>query len=213
MHSRSLRFLWLLAALVALTLACSLSDAGREIQDARQTAEQAIGQGQQAIGTLQALATQYGPLLSTAQAYATQQGPSLIATGQALATQNAPLIETARVLATEQGPEAMQTAQAIATQVGFGQAPEDIPVLERETAESLFISQAVISYATAQPYEAVRDFYKQAMPAAGWTELPAESAESQGAMVLKYAKADRMALISLTVQDGKTYVLISIQGR
>jgi hypothetical protein len=212
MRTQWFRFLGLVSVIVAATLACSLSETGRQIEGVRQTAEQAIGQGQQAIATIQALATQYGPLLSTAQAFATQN-PGLVSTGQALATQHAPLIETAKALATEQGPGALQTAQAIATQVAVGQPPEDIPILARETAENFFASRDVVSYITALPYETVRDFYKQAMPAAGWTEMPAESAEAEGAVVLKYGKPERVAVISLTFQNGKTHVLISIQVR
>jgi hypothetical protein len=192
------RWIWFSLILTGVGLACSLSEVGAQVQGARETAQNAIREGQSLIGTAQALATQAGPLMETAKAFATQAGP---------------LMQTAVAFATEQGPELLQTAQAAATQFNLGEAPSDIPLLNPNDMQDLLTSSSIVSYSTGQAYSAVVDFYQQAMPANGWSAVEGGRIETDLAATLPYEKADRTATVAISQKDGRTFVWITLQTK
>jgi len=153
-------------------------------------------------GTIQALATQADEsgLLATAQAFATAQGPGLV--------------QTALAVATQQGPGILSTAQTYITQLAPGNAPADIPVIEGNK-EMFFQSNALVSYVIGQPIAEVVEFYKDQMPANGWTKLEREWLESPAAANLVFEKPDRRASVVLTVSSGggDTIVLVTIENK
>lgn len=192
------RFIRLLSAgllLMSATLACIISDIGSTANEVRLTA--------------QALATLGGEVVGTVRAFATQQAP-YVATAQAFITQQAPLLETAKAVITEQGPQFVGTAQELATQFAIGEAPADIPILSPESAQSLFTSRDVVSYATSLSFVSVVDYYKQAMPQNGWLGLPDEWSETQNAAILAYSKPGRKALLTINVMGNQTVILAII---
>jgi len=154
------------------------------------------------VGTIQALATEADEsgLLATAQAFATAQGPGLV--------------QTALAVATQQGPEILSTAQTYITQLAPGNAPADIPVIEGDKQMS-FQSNALVSYVIGKPIADVVEFYKEQMPANGWTKREQEWLESPAAANLVYEKPDRRASVVLSVSPGggETIVLITIENK
>lgn len=143
----------------------------------------------------------------------------LEATTQALGTQVAEggIQETMEAMATqmiEGGGDLQATMEAIATEGTFttGEAPPDIPIIE-DDPDAFFATDAVVSYYTAQEFDAVVNFYKDQMPANDW--VLEDFFETQNTTILTYEKPDRKAIVTLTVNpiDGKTIVAISIQDK
>jgi hypothetical protein len=192
MHKKIYRPLWLIVLAIAITLSCQTTERVREVQE---TAQNAIEQGKGVIETIRAVATQSGPMLATLRAFATQQ---------------APLLETAKAFATEQGPEMLETVQAAATEFAFGELPADIPVVDRATTTAFVSSNLLVSYTTSLSFASVLDFYKQNMPANGWSAMSGERYETDTSALTKYEKADRVASVSINLVDGQTVVLITI---
>jgi hypothetical protein len=222
MLTKSYRYLWLIAAIVLIAVGCSLfSGVGNRIDSTRATAEAIatdIEQGRDLLGTARAMATQVGGagMIGTIQALATEADESgLLATAQAFATAEGPgLMETALAVATKQGPEILSTAQSYITQIAPGAAPPDIPILDGDK-ELFFQSNALVSYLIALPLEQVAEFYKQQMPANGWTKVDAESFESPSAKNLVYEKPGRRASVVLSISpgEGKSVVLVTIENK
>lgn len=152
------------------------------------------------LQTAQAFATEQGPgLIATVQAFATQEGDPLISTAQALATeQGSILLETAQAVVTDQGPGAIETAQALLTQVAgsLGQTPPDIPIIEGNRS-AFFASSELITYFIDKPYAEVEEFYRQQMPANGWTLEREEPQSVVETIMLVYLKAERRAAVNL----------------
>jgi hypothetical protein len=123
-------------------------------------------------------------------------------------------METALAVATRQGPEILATAQSYVTQIAPGSAPPDIPILDGDK-ELFFQSNALVSYLIDLPLEQVADYYKEQMPANGWTKVDNMSFESPVARSLVYEKSDRRAsvVLSLSPGEGKSVILITIENK
>ena len=138
----------------------------------------------------------------TAQSVATQV--------QELATDATPLVETIAAVATE-NPEVVATIDAVATQ-GFsaGEAPQDIPVVDQSTVSAFFGSNDVVSYVTSMKYQDVLNFYKQKMPDNGWEALRDGTYEIENTAILQYAKPDRTATVTISVNPIDNTVIVGI---
>ncbi len=194
MSRKSFHFLAMLIVLAAVTLACqSVSGVSNQVQEAQATAQAAAQQ-------IQELAT---------------QAPQLVATMGVLATEAPQLLETVQTIATE-NPGLAETAVAIATE-GFsmGEAPADIPVVDRSNVTNFFGSEQVVSYVTTLDPESVVNFYKTEMPNNGWSSDPSMSFEQGNTTIISYTKTDQTATISITVNpsDQSTIVAIAIQAK
>jgi hypothetical protein len=196
MLTKFLRYAWLIVLMVSVSLACKAAEVGSDVEKAQATVQTGLEEGQQAVQTLQAVATQGAPMLATAQAFATQ---------------NAPLIATAQAIATEKGPEALETAQAAATQFAFGDLPEDIPVVDRNTLTSFISSNVLVSFTTTLSFADVVDFYKQNMPNNDWSAVKLGSYQTNSSALLVYEKSDGKATVTINVVEGKVVVAIGIQ--
>jgi outer membrane murein-binding lipoprotein Lpp len=180
-----------------------------------------------ACGLTGGITDQIDDIASEAQEIATQVQDiatqvdigDLEATTKALGTQVAEggIKETMEAIGTEMsegGSDLQATLEAMATQGSFatGEAPPDIPVID-EDPEAFFANNAVVSYYTAQEFDAVADFYKDQMPANDW--VLEDFVETQNTTILTYEKPNRKAIVTLTVNpiDQKTIVAISIQAK
>ncbi|MDW8326457.1 MAG: hypothetical protein RMK99_07820 [Anaerolineales bacterium] len=177
-----------IAALLLATLACNaLTDA--------------ISQNP-TVATAQAVATgaaEVGELLGTAQAVATDANlDDVAATAQAIAT-DANLDDVAA------------TAQAMATQAfgGLGTPPPDIPLVEGETKD-VFAMEGILSYSTSLSFAEVVAYYKKAMPDNGWEFQKDASLEMGELAVLNFTRADRDAVVSISVNPTDKRTLVSI---
>jgi hypothetical protein len=196
-------------ALIGLTfvfsIGCSL------FSGISQDIEQGIGTAQAVITQAQGLATEVGPYLQTAQAYATQN-PGLLETVQALATQNAPMLSTLQAVATEK-PGLVQTVQAaITANLPSGEVPADIPVVDQP--ENLYASEHLVTYSTTRTFQEVLTFYQIEMSAFGWEADPSASHTLPVAAMLVYKQVNRTATINVTVNptNQTTFVVISIEN-
>jgi len=194
MSRKSFRFLAVLIVLATATLACqSVSGVGNQVQEVQATAQAAAQQ-------IQELATQAPQMIQTVEGLATE-APVLLATVQTIATENPGLAETAVAIATE----------------GFsiGEAPADIPVVDRSSVTNFFGSDQVVSYVTTLDPESVVNFYKTEMPNNGWSSDPSMSFEQGNTTIISYTKTDQTATISITVNpsDQSTIVAIAIQAK
>jgi hypothetical protein len=91
-----------------------------------------------------------------------------------------------------------------------GDRPEDIPVVEPN--ENLFASADAVSYETTTSFDDVKEFYKEQMPANGWEESPG-ALEFGDTAILNYTKDGRTAVVTLSVNSGKTVVVIGIANQ
>ncbi len=221
MASQVFRVVLVITLLIGGSVACSLfSGISEQIGDVRATAEgaaTAIQRGQEVIATVQSAATEVmgSGLAQTIEAVATQQGPGLIATAEAFATDQGPeYIDTAQAFATQEGPGLIETAQAIATALAGGNQtpPDDIPIVNG-TTENLFATAETVSYFTPMDFQSVLAYYQQEMPANGWEADSSNTILTANTAVLQYGKADRHAMITLSVSNGKTVVLIIIANK
>lgn len=200
------RIAWLFTLIVAASLACNfLSGIREDLGEVRNTAEAAATQVQEVVDQAQGLATavESSGILQTAQALATNQGGQLIGTAQALATE-----------AKESG--FIETAQAKATEgVSFGEAPEDIPVIDEENVVNFFGSENIVSYNSVLDFQTVVEFYQREMPLNGWTPVTRESQVEGNSAVLDFEKLGRTASVALNRNplDNGAIVLIMIQDR
>ncbi len=190
--------------LIATTLACSISGVSKQAQSVEQTA--------QALKTeVGGIVTAGGSLITTAQALATQN-PGILETVKAYTTLGAPMISTVQAVGTN-NPGLVETAQAFINQEKpTGEPPADMPIFNREQADSFFGSSQYIFYISPSEYTQVLDFYKTQMPNNGWQFLESDSHEYTNAAQLNYYKDNRIATINLSANplNNTTVVIISI---
>ncbi len=191
-------------AIMAATLACSITGIQKKATTAKQTAaalETDVG-GIVAAG---------GSIINTAEALGTQH-PGIIETVKGVATQGAPLLSTIQAAATN-NPGLVETAQAIVQkEIPTGEPPADIPVMNRDQSNSYFGTSQYIFYISPNPYPDVLQFYKTEMPSNGWQYLESDSHEYANAAQLKYQKDNRTATIDLSLNplNNTTVVVINI---
>ena len=200
-----IRVALVLAVLLTSTLACRLVS---EIGETKATVESAATEakdGLNIIGTARALVTEVGSseMIQTAQALATEVGESGV-------------LQTAIAVATQEGPNAMETAKAAMTQIAgsMDEPPPDIPIVGGETGNFLG-TEFMVSYITPLSLQEVLEFYKNQMPAMGWTFLDQATLETENMAALNYEKPERAAAITLNVNplDEGTIVLILISEK
>lgn len=104
------------------------------------------------------------------------------------------------------------TVQALQEGFGSDEIPPDIPVVDKP-AEILFGSDDLVSYTTQVEFDSVLSFYQEEMPLTDWQPNDDGTVITAEAAVLRYTKADRDAIVTVSVQDGITYVMITIQPR
>ena len=88
-----------------------------------------------------------------------------------------------------------------------GGAANDIPVMKDATEKSSFGD--MITYKTASKLADVAEFYKQQMPAKGWN-LEGEPEVTDESASLNFTKGDQKAQIMLSVDQGKTQVVVNV---
>jgi hypothetical protein len=237
-----IRYAWLVAILIGTTLACNmLSGLGRDMRQVQQTGQAALtevqgfvtqnapmletarafvtSEGSSLLQTAQAVATQNPGLLETAKAFATEGLPELQDTLESAATEHPELAETLRAAATDQ-PGLLETLGAMATRyaeggANTGEVPEDIPLVDRSTLKDLYVADVLITYSTSLDYATVLDFYKEQMPAKGWTASETGTFETGSTAMLSYEKPDRTANLILTgdVTNNQVSVVIQISPK
>jgi hypothetical protein len=221
MNHKAFRLVGISLIFLVMLLACnSLTGLGEDYQEVRSTAESIATQAQAMITQAQGIATEIveSDALATARAFATQEGPPLVATGEALATQaaGAGYLETVESFVTNEPGGLLETAQALATNaLGMGGQPEDVPLLAEETRSQFFANASIISYATSVDLPTSINFYKTSMPFNGWEPISEGNLETESAAILRYAKDDRIATVTLTASPltRQTVVLITITPR
>lgn len=156
------------------------------------------------------------PTVATAQAVATEaaEAGELFGTAQAIATEAnlGDVAATAQALATEANLEGVAaTAQAMATQAlsGLGTPPPDIPMVEGETKD-VFAMENILSYSTSLGFADVVAFYKKAMPDNGWEFQKDGSLEMGELAVLNFTRADRDAIVNISVNPANKQTLVNI---
>jgi hypothetical protein len=148
----------------------------------------ALGQATSAVETAQALATAGNELATAAQGFATE--------GAEFATQAATT-------------GAFETLEALSTDTGFGEGPEDVPILEGSTG--VVATNDAITYTTTASVDEVGDFYTTEMVNNGWTESQ-DPFSGSGTIILTYTKDGREAVVTATDFNGQTTVVIGITG-
>ena len=88
-----------------------------------------------------------------------------------------------------------------------GGAANDIPVMKDATEKSSFGD--MITYKTASKVADVAEFYKQQMQAKGW-DLEGEPEVTDESASLNFTKDDQKAQVMLSVDQGKTQVVINV---
>jgi hypothetical protein len=101
------------------------------------------------------------------------------------------------------------TLPALATEFFSGEAPEDVPVVEPN--ENFFGAEGTVSYDTTTAFDEVVAFYKAEMPANGWEDA-GNNVEFGDTAILNFSKDGRSAIVTLSVSQGKTIVLIVVSG-
>jgi len=90
---------------------------------------------------------------------------------------------------------------------GCGGAAADIPVMKDATDKASFGD--TLTYKSPSKLADVAAFYQKEMPAAGW-KLTGEPEVSDETAMMEFAKGDQTATIILSVEDGKTQVMITV---
>jgi len=94
-----------------------------------------------------------------------------------------------------------------------GGAPDDVPIMDDATGQSSF--GGTIVYTSASPLADVVAFYRQQMPANGWSEdIGAGGFNTDQFSMLNFTKGGRSASITISADasNNTTSVLISISG-
>jgi len=170
-----------------------------------------------ACSTISNVTDQIEEVQTTAQSAATQvlsfvtQASDLTTQAVQMATQAAPLLETASAFAT-QNPGLETTLQALPTSLaGQGEAPANIPTVDESTMTMYYATKDSVSYATTQDFQTVVNFYKEQMPANGWSIDDGFSMETTTTCVYSYKMDNRTATLTINANaDGKTYVVIAV---
>ena len=182
MSRRTFRLGWVIAVLGLAAMACTCG------------LVQGLTQAGQGLQTVQAVATQ----VTTLQAAATEIATSgVVETLQAAATQVATT-------------GALETVQAVGTDIGLGEKPEDIPIMDG--AENLVSSKEFVTYSVKTDFKTVVDFYKEEMIANGWAEGQ-NSLESTGFSTLNYTRDNRTATVAIAGDNASISVIISITSQ
>lgn len=187
MPIKTFRHALILTLVLGVTLACTALSGVRE-------------QIKEAQGTVGAVVTQ-------AEGIATA-----VTTAKAIATEAAPLIKTAEAIAT-QNPGIEKTALAMATQIGFGEAPPDIPLLSKEQMTNLFASRHLVSYTALLGFAEVVGFYESEMPKNEWAETDLGKLETDTVWMRTYEKPGRAATVTITVANDQVLVAIVIVAK
>jgi len=186
------------------TIACSISGIRQQVQSAGQTAD--------AVKTrVSGVKTAGGSLIDTAQAIETQ-GSGLVKTVKAITTKGAPLLSTIQAAMPDKSGM-VETAQAfIEGEAPTGEPPPDIPIFNRDQAESFYGSSQYIFYISPTDYNKVLDFYKNEMQNEGWQYLEDGSHEYAHAAQLNYYKDTRTVTIDLSFNtlNDTTVIIINI---
>jgi hypothetical protein len=157
-------------------------------------------------GLVQGL-TQAGGSLQTVQAVATQ-----VTTLQAAATQIATsgVVETLQAAATQAATTgALETVQAVSTDIGLGEKPEDIPIMDNP--KDLFTTKELVSYTVSADFDDVVKFYRDEMAANGWEEK-GDSFVSGGFATMAFTKVDREASVIISGDGGVVSIIIAISN-
>jgi len=156
MHKDTIRGLWALSVLVAITLSCSaVSNLSGDVNGIKETAQSvgtSVESGRQLLETGKAVVTQVqgNELVQTAQAYATKQGPRLEGTINAFATEQGPKVRgTMQAFATQQGPGLQETIQVFVTQQGPGLEQTINALVTQQGPEMLETGQAIATQVAA----------------------------------------------------------------
>jgi hypothetical protein len=196
MPSKLFRFAWLAVLVLGAGMACNLFTNLQGANNARQTAGALVTQVE---GLGEGLEDEFG----TVQAIATEEGSQGLATLQAVGTEIAEsgFLETAQAELPADGEELLATLNAVATQginLDFGpNLPADIPLVDETTITNRASSEGYISYQTSLDYPTTVAFYKQEMPANGWTALPESFVETEDTTILYFEKENRNATVSM----------------
>jgi hypothetical protein len=171
------RFLLGISLFVIVNLACMLSNLVDNVR-----------QGQEAIETIQGIATEFDE-------------SGVIATGEAIATQfdESGLQDTAQAIVTEISESGIQeTAQSFATEIVVQpeDVPADIPIMDGEK-DAFVGSDQVISYFISASFEDVKTFYETEMPANGWTKVESGTIVTDTTATLVYEKGGQEVMIVL----------------
>jgi hypothetical protein len=192
-RQRTFQYILGISLFVFASLACGLTGTIDRVRE-----------GQQAVQTLQGVATEIGE-------------SGVVETGQAIATQvdESGIKETAGALATEVGESgAKETVQAFATEIVVepGELPPDIPIMDGEK-EGFIGSEQAVSYFVKAEFEDVLNFYQSQMPANGWTEVETETTITDNTATFRYQKGDRQVDIVLAKVPflGQVSVIMNIQ--
>ncbi len=86
--------------------------------------------------------------------------------------------------------------------------PEDIPILA-DASETL-TSEGMIMYKSATPFKEAVKFYKEKMPANGWSAAPG-SVEMENMVMLNFSKGDRTVSISISPEGEGVVVMITME--
>lgn len=106
------------------------------------------------------------------------------------------------------------TIQVLQEGFGSGDVPADIPIVG-EVSENLYGSENIVSYVTSMAFDEVLAFYQAQMPVNSWDLKQEGTMIGANTALLIFEKPDRNATVSLGVspQDGKTFVMITIQSK
>lgn len=186
MPAKIYRLAWMMSLLISATIACSL---------------------------LPSIGGEIGEVIDTVGAIATViMDSDILETSQAMITEisDSGMLETIQAEITEWVPD---LDQSIATEIasGFDEPPPDIPLVAGER-ENFIGTKNMVTYTTAIDFDSVVEFYKNEMPANGWTLNDDGTIEMELLIQLNYEKPDRKASVSITKNliNNKTLVAIFI---
>ncbi len=186
----------LLAASLACNAVTNALGGGNAQKDAQATAD--------------AVLTEAASQLNGVEATAEEIFPTAEATLD-LGNLDTPEVSETEAGGTDNGGEATATEDTL----GFGTAPADIPVMTTGANENMFASEALVSYLSSESLQDVTAFYKEQMPANDWKLVPESSSETTDVVILTYDKANRTALVTLSIDtsSNKAVVLIAISQK
>jgi hypothetical protein len=206
MNHKNFTYIFFLV-LMAASLACSISGIQRKTTTSKQTAS--------ALKTdVGGVVTAGGSIINTAEAIGTQH-PGIVETVKAVTTQAAPLLSTIQAVTTY-NPGLVQTAQAIIQkEIPTGEAPSDIPVMNRDQLHDFLGSSQYIYYTSINQYADVLQFYQTEMLNNGWQLNQNKSHNYSNAAQLVYEKDNRTATINLSLNplNNTTVVIINISSQ
>ncbi len=84
--------------------------------------------------------------------------------------------------------------------------PEDIPILA--DASEMMTTEGMIIYKSATPFKEAVNFYKEKMPANGWSAAPG-SVEMEGMAMLNFSKGERFVSVSISPEGEGVMVMIT----